>query len=150
MNDNNVLVRFWNLQLKVGEKVAWLPPLLARISTGSVFIISGWGKLHNLEKVSMFFAQLGIPAPQIQAPFVASVEFGCGLAVLLGLFTRLTTIPLIIVMIVAIATAKWAQLSSVVELFGIEEFLLIVLLFWLRMTGPGKISLDQLILKDRK
>ena len=149
MNDN-LFTRFWTLLHTLARKVSWLPPLLARISLGSVFIQTGWGKLTHLDKVTDFFMQLGIPAAKIQAPFVASVEFGCGIAVLLGLLTRLTSLPLIGVMIVAIITAKLKELGGFVDLFGIEEFVFIVLLFWLHVAGPGEISLDQLIFKDRK
>jgi putative oxidoreductase len=146
----NILMRFWNRLHTLAHQLEWLPPLLARITIGSVFIQSGWGKLHHLDKVIGFFTQLGIPAPQIQAPFVASVEFGCGTAVFLGLLTRLTALPLVGVMVVAIATAKWAQLEGFVNLFGLEEFMLIVLLFWLHIEGPGTVSLDQVLLKDNK
>ena len=46
----------------------WLPQLVTRITIGWVFIESGWGKLHNLDRVIGYFQSLGIPAPAIQAP----------------------------------------------------------------------------------
>jgi putative oxidoreductase len=52
------------------------------------------------------FEMIGIPLPGIMAPFVGVVEIGCGTAFLLGLFTRLAAIPLIVDMLVAIATTK--------------------------------------------
>lgn len=128
----------------VREKLAWLPPLLARITIGFIFIQSGWGKLHNLDRVIGFFTELGIPAPQIQAPFVASVEFGCGLLVLLGAFTRLASIPLIGVMVVAIITAKKADVHELSDLFAMSEYLYIVMLSWLALAGAGAVSIDRL------
>lgn len=124
------------------QKLAWLPPLLSRTTIGFVFIQSGWGKLHNLDRVASFFAELGIPAPGLQAPFVATVEFVGGLAVLLGFFTRIVSIPLICTMIVAIITAKRADLGGISDLFGFIEYLYIVILAWLAVEGPGKISID--------
>src|SRR5947209_7325429 len=109
-------------------KLRVVAQLLSRITIGAVFIESGWGKLHNLDKVIGFFTELGIPAARIQAPFVAGVELVCGTAVLLGLFTRLASIPLIGTMVVAIITAKRAELTGVTDIFGFIEFLYIIIL----------------------
>ena len=50
--------------------------------------------------------KLGIPAPQIMGPFVGGVEIVCGTLILLGLFTRLATIPLLITICVALLSTK--------------------------------------------
>ena len=128
----------------IDTKLAWLPPLIARITIGGVFIESGWGKLHNLDKVIAFFTELGIPAPQIQAPFVAGVELVCGGLVLAGLFTRLASIPLVCTMVVAILTAKKGDLTQFTDLFGFIEFLYIVILLFLVVKGAGTFSVDRL------
>ena len=52
------------------------------------------------------FATIGIPYPEIMGPFVGVVETVCGALIIVGLFTRLAAIPLIIVMIVAIVSTK--------------------------------------------
>src|ERR1700730_4316112 len=52
------------------------------------------------------FAKIGIPFPDIMGPFVGVVETVCGLLVILGLFTRLAVVPLIIIMIVALVSTK--------------------------------------------
>lgn len=130
------------LACRVREKLTWLPPLLARLAIGVIFIQSGWGKLHHLDKVTEFFAALGIPAPGIQAPFVATVELVCGALVLIGLFTRIAAIPLIGVMIVAILTAKLKEITMISDLFSMFEYLYIILLAWLAMAGAGSISID--------
>ena len=62
----------------LSARLGFVPPLLARIVLGVVFVQSGWGKLHDLDRVVAFFTELGIPAPQIQAPFVAGTELVCG------------------------------------------------------------------------
>src|SRR5262245_59822506 len=80
-------------------------PLLARLSVGVMFAQSGWGKLNDIPTVVEFFTKLGIPHPELQAPFVAGIEFGCGWLITLGLATRLSAVPLIITMSVAIVTA---------------------------------------------
>lgn len=52
------------------------------------------------------FAHIGMPYPEIMGPFVGVVETICGALIILGLFTRLAAIPLIIIMIVAIVSTK--------------------------------------------
>jgi putative oxidoreductase len=131
--------------LAVTSRLRWLPPALARLTLGWVFLLSGWGKLHHLDDVIEFFGSLGIPAPQIQAPFAAGVEFVCGALLLAGLFTRLAAVPLVVVMIVAIATARREELTSLGVLFGFIEYLYIVLLLYIAVEGPGPLSLDALL-----
>ena len=146
------MYRMWNgfgailaLAERVGTALQWLSPTLARVVVGMVFFQSGWGKLHDLGKVTDFFVELGVPAPALQARFVASTEFACGSLLLLGLATRLAVVPLIVTMCVAIRTALWDQVDGVSSLFGITEFLYITLLVWLGTTGAGPISLDGLL-----
>ncbi len=127
------------------EKTGWLPLLLARLSLGSVFVVSGWGKLHDIPKVVNYFTDLGIPWPELQAHLVAATEFGCGLLILLGLLTRLASIPLVMTMIVAILTAKKLDINGVADLFALDEFIYIVLFVLLIVNGAGLISIDSAI-----
>lgn len=129
--------------LKLAARLEWFPPLLARISVGAVFVETGWGKLHNLPKVVEFFTELGIPFPQFQAPFVATNEFVCGALILVGLLTRFATVPLIISMIVALITAKKSDIASATDLFGLSEYLYIVIFVWLLIRGAGCLSVDK-------
>jgi putative oxidoreductase len=128
----------------------WLPPLLARIAVGWVFVEAGWGKLHHLDKVAAFFADLGLPAPGFQAHLVAGTEFAGGLLLLAGLLTRIASVPLSVIMVVAIATAKREELHGFSDLIGFSEFLYLLLLFWLIVTGPGMIALDALVARKLK
>jgi putative oxidoreductase len=134
----------------IAEKLRWLPPTLARVTVGWVFLQSGWGKLHDLRTVIDFFASLGIPAPWLQAPFASATELVCGTLILLGLATRYASVPLIITMIVAIATAQKENVQAVPDLFALIEFLYIVVLVWLGVAGPGPLALDHLLARRRR
>lgn len=127
------------------QKLSWLPVLLARISLGAVFILSGWGKLHGLDHVTEFFTELGIPFPGFNAVLVGVTEFSCGLLILLGLFTRLASIPLIATMIVAIITAKRSEIGNFTDVLGFEEFVYIVIFIWFIVNGAGKVSVDYVL-----
>lgn len=127
---------------QVATALAWMPPLLARGIVGTVFVQSGWGKLHSLDNVIEFFRELGIPWPEVQAPFAATNELVCGALVLLGIGTRFAVVPLIVVMGVAIKTAIWPNLETVSGILNASEFLYIALLAWLGTNGAGAISLD--------
>jgi len=133
------------LVLRVSAGLRWLPPTLTRLVIGWVFLQSGWGKLHSLEKVTAFFTQLGIPAPEFQAKLVACTELVCGALILVGLATRIATIPLMITMAVALMTALKSDIHGLSDLFGVSEFLYIALLAWLGVYGAGPLSLDRII-----
>jgi putative oxidoreductase len=125
-------------------------PLLARLTVGLIFIGTGWGKLHNLEQVTSFFTELHIPAPGFHARLVAGTELVGGALVLVGLATRLAALPLAFTMVVAIATAKRAELSGLRSLVAFEEWTYLVLFVWLSLAGPGKLSLDALLIRLRR
>jgi len=101
--------------------------------------------LHDLQKVTEFFIQLGLPAPAFHARLTAGTELVCGTLLLLGLCTRFAVVPLIVTMMVAIRTALWDQVDSVSSLFGIAEFLYIALLVWLGTDGAGPLAVDALL-----
>jgi putative oxidoreductase len=125
-----------------------IAPVLARLTVGVAFAESGWGKVHNLEAVGQFFAELGIPAPHLQAAFVSYVELVCGSLVLIGLATRFAALPLIGTMIVALLTAKASDIAGFSDLIGTIELCYAVLLAWLAIAGPGAASLDWLIARN--
>jgi putative oxidoreductase len=80
--------------------------------------------------------------PQLLAPFVSGVEFFGGLFLLLGLLTRISAGALGITMIVAIRSAKWAEVDSLETLLGFDEFEYLALFLWLAIAGPGVLSVD--------
>lgn len=116
---------------------AWLPPLFARIVVGWVFMWTGWTKLNNLPQVTENFIGWGIPFPHVLTPLVSGIEFLGALLLLLGLFTRLAAPPLVIIMIVAIISAKWDQIDSLETLLGFEEVAYTALFGWLAVGRAG-------------
>jgi putative oxidoreductase len=141
----SLLGNAYALVVRIGTALSWLPPTVARLAVGWVFFQSGWGKLHDLGKVTDFFMELGLPAPGFHAVLTSATEFVCGSLLLVGLGTRLAAAPLIITMIVAIRTALWSQVDSLGALFGLAEFLYIALLLGLATNGAGPLSVDWLL-----
>jgi putative oxidoreductase len=135
------------LVLAVAARLQWLPPTLARFTLGWIFMWSGWGKLHDLDSVIEFFGSLGIPHPELQAPFAATTELVCGALLLAGLFTRVASVPLIVTMVVALVTAQRENVGALGDLFGLAEYLYIVLLLWLGIAGGGPLSADHLLVR---
>ncbi|HEY1693325.1 MAG TPA: DoxX family protein [Polyangiaceae bacterium] len=133
--------------LEILEKLHWLAPLLGRLGVGLLFLSTGWGKVHDIDKVTGFFTSLGIPAPHFQAYLVGYSELFCGAALVLGLLTRLATIPLVVSMLVAILTAKWHELHGLFDLVGFDEFTYLVVLVMIAILGPGALSVDAVLVK---
>jgi uncharacterized membrane protein YphA (DoxX/SURF4 family) len=82
--------------------------ILVRLLVGLiVFLPEGIQKLAFPDVLGAGrFAKIGIPFPEIMGPFVGVVETVCGLLIILGLFTRLAAVPLIVIMIVALVSTK--------------------------------------------
>ncbi len=121
--------------------------LLGRLAVGLVFLSTGWGKVHNVEKVTEFFTSLHIPMPGLNAVVVGWSELLCGAALVIGLFTRLATIPLMVSMIVAIITAKRGDIHGFFDLIAFEETTYLLLLVMIAILGPGSISVDHVLAK---
>ena len=118
---------------------------MARLVVGYVFLLSGWGKLNNLPAMIERFTEWGIPYPHILTPFVSGVEFFGGLLLMVGLLTRIAGGALAVVMVVAILSAKLADVDSLETLLGFEESTYFAVFTWLAIAGAGKASLDYLI-----
>src|SRR5258708_6397287 len=129
----------------VARHLMWLAPLFARITVGWVFMLSGWGKLHNLPQVTENFIGWGIPFPHFFTPLTSGIEFFGGLFLLLGLFTRISAGALGVTMIVAIKSARWGDVDSLETLLGFDEFEYLALFLWLAIAGSGSVSLDYLL-----
>jgi putative oxidoreductase len=130
---------------RVAGYFTWLPPLVARIVVGLVFLWAGWGKLNALPRMIENFREWGIPYPEILTPFVSGVEFIGGILLLLGFLTRIAAVPLIVVMVVAVISAKLGDIDSLETLLGFEEVSYLTLLLWLAIAGPGPVSVDHLL-----
>ena len=115
--------------------------LLLRLSLGGLMIPHGFKKLMNFAaKSSGFTDPLHIGGPA-SISLVIFAEFFCAVFIVLGLITRLATIPLIIAMSVALFIAHKG------EIFGDGEHAALYLAGYIALlfTGPGKISMDKLI-----
>lgn len=128
---------------------AWVPLLVARIAMAGEFVPSGWGKLHDLAKLTAYFATLGIPAPAVNAAASATTELVGGVLLLAGLGTRFAAAALTVVMTVAILTARIHDAHTIGDFFYLPEPSYIVIFLVLIFAGPGKASIDQMI-ADRR
>jgi len=87
--------------------------ILIRLMVGAVFLSEGIQKFLFPDSLGAGrFAKIGLPSPEFLGSFVGGFEIGCGALVLLGLLTRLASIPLIVIMLVAIATTKAEVLAN--------------------------------------
>jgi len=111
--------------------------------------LNGWGKLHNLGRVTQFFASLGLPAPGATATFVSTFEFVAGILLAMGLLSRVAALGLVIDMLTAYITSDREALSSFFvdpsKFYGADPFIYLAVGLVIFVLGPGKISLDYLI-----
>jgi putative oxidoreductase len=123
---------------------------LFRLIVGAVFVLHGAQKLFVFGHAGVAggFAQMGIPAPELAAWVVTLVEFIGGIALILGLGTRLVAIPLMIDMIGAIF---FVHGKNGFFLPNGYEFALVMLVAsaGLALTGSGALALDNLIGRTR-
>lgn len=122
--------------------------VLIRLMVGVVFLSEGIQKFLFPDKLgSGRFEKIGLPNPEFLGSFVGSFEIICGSLVLLGFLTRLASIPLIIIMLVAIASTK----AEVLAHDGFWEMMhgsrtdwgMLLGGIFLLIKGGGKWSVDQ-------
>jgi uncharacterized membrane protein YphA (DoxX/SURF4 family) len=121
--------------------------VLIRLLVGAVFLSEGIQKfLYPAQLGVGRFTKIGLPAPDLLAPFVASFEIICGSLVLLGLATRVAAVPLIVIMAVAIASTKipigldrgfWAMAHE-----ARTDWSMLLGSLFLVAVGPGPWSVD--------
>lgn len=125
--------------------------LVLRIVVGAVFAAHGAQKIfeYTIPGTIGSFAGMGVPMPEIAAPFVAFVELIGGILLVLGLFTRLAGILLAIDMIVALVLVHLSAGLWVGE--GGYEFVAVLgaAALALALTGAGRFSLDRAFLRGR-
>jgi len=132
------------------------PPsvIIIRLVVGAVFLSEGIQKFLFPNDLGVGrFIKIGIPAPQIMAPFVGVVEIVCGALLLVGLLTRLAAVPLIIDMLVAISTTKipllvksgfWAMAHE-----ARTDYAMLLGSIFLLIVGAGAWSLDRKVSKPK-
>lgn len=93
---NRLLAPAWNAKSIV----------FIRLAVGLIFFTQGILKYIDPRMGVLRFAKIGFPYPGFTAHFVGTFEIACGFLVLVGLFARLASIPLLIVILTAIVTTK--------------------------------------------
>jgi putative oxidoreductase len=125
--------------------------LFVRVYWGLQLAQNGWGKLHNLGRVTEFFASLGLPAPSLTATFVASVEFFGGLLLAVGLLSRFMGLVLTIDMLMAYITADRVALFSIFsdpgKFYAADPYTFLFAALLILIFGPGKFALDAFLLR---
>ena len=143
--------------------------LLVRVGFGYQFMLTGWGKLSDIDKPVKFFIDLKIPMPRVNAYMAGTTECVGGLLLLLGLASRIISVPLTFVMLVAYSTAhrpavvavfspipdpKTGQIDVLSErirnAFDQAAFPFLCAVLVILAFGPGKVSLDYLIKRCRR
>ena len=125
--------------------------IFIRVITGLIFISEGIQKYLIVTMFGpAFFREIGFANPMFWVYFTGAFEIICGLMVLIGLFTRVASIPLLIIMVIAFITTKLPLLPAKgLWTFLHEystEFSLTLLLILLMIYGGGKWSVDRKIL----
>jgi putative oxidoreductase len=122
--------------------------LLVRLYWGWQLVESGWGKLHNLDKVTQFFTSLSLPMPAQMAVFISCIEFFGGLFLAIGLFSRMTAVVLTINMIMAYVTADRDALLSFFsdpdKFSAAAPYVFLLASLIILIFGPGKFCVDYL------
>jgi putative oxidoreductase len=123
---------------------------LVRIVAGCIFVAHGYQKffVFGIGGATGAFGQMGVPAPTITAPLVSGVELAGGIALILGLLTRLAAVGLAIDMLGAIFIV---HLKNGFFLPNGMEFALLLLVACLALViaGAGALSIDEAIATRR-
>jgi putative oxidoreductase len=139
------------LLIKIAGWLQCLFLLVIRLYWGWSFFETGKGKLMNLDKTTAYFAELNLPLPKLNALLAGSTECFGGLLLLVGLGSRLVSLPLIFTMIVAYATADSEALHAIFsdpdKFTSATPFLFLFAVVIIFLFGPGKLSLDALLFK---
>ena len=137
-----IILNIHNL-LKNFEALSFVPLTLIRVYLFFVFWYAGTGKIDNFDKFSGYLGTLGVPLPDILSWMVILTEAGGAALLLVGLFVRWISVPLLIVMFFAGYLVHyqngWAHEANGIEFAAIYSLMILTLLCF----GGGKyLSLD--------
>jgi len=141
------LTKIHLLLVKLGALLQTPVLFLIRVYWGYSFILTGWGKLHNLSKVTAYFASLHIPLPQVNALAVAATETIGGALLILGLCSRFAAAALIVLLAVAFGTAESDTVQALLhgnpdKFFAADPFLFLYAAVVVFCFGPGRLAVD--------
>jgi putative oxidoreductase len=120
--------------------------IFVRIAVGLIFFTQGILKFIDPHMGVLRFTKIGFPYPDFTAHFVGAFEIICELLVLIGVFTRLASIPLLVIILTAIATTKIPELWRPAQGFWFmvsdarTDFAMTMCLLFLISTGGGSWS----------
>ena len=144
-----IVEKLYRLLITVASSLQSPFLLFVRLYWGWQLAQSGWGKLHNIDKVTEFFLSLGLPAPGFTAHFIASLEFVGGLLLILGLASRLNALVLTINMLMAYIIADHDALLSIFsnpdKFYAAAPYTFLVASLVILIFGPGLFSVDAAI-----
>jgi putative oxidoreductase len=127
---------------KVSDNAFSFAMLVFRLGVGSLMMVKhGWDKLTHFSQIASKFADPFHVGSTTSLALVVFAEFFCSAFIILGLFTRLACIPLIIAMSTALFSAHHLDFFGKGEAAGLFLISFVTLIF----TGPGKVSLDRFI-----
>lgn len=142
-------MRFFNGLATLGNFFQPILLLAIRLFWGIYFAVTGYGKFLHANEVSQFFDSLHIPFPLFSTYLTGTFELLGGIALVLGLASRLFSIPLIIITLVALATAHkdalnsiWSDPQTIINQAPFTFLLASLIIF---AFGPGLLSIDALI-----
>jgi len=156
-----------NITRRIIQTEAPKATVLIRLVVGGVFLSEGIQKfLDPAARGAGRFAKIGIPAPELMGPFVGGVEVVCGALVLVGLLTRLATVPLIVTMGVALVSTKlpilvgqgfWGFSLKTLSSYGWwsmahearTDFAMLLSSVFLLLVGAGPWAIDQRLHETR-
>lgn len=145
---------FLHFVKKIGESLQSLFLLAVRLAWGWWFFLSGLGKWKNFGHVVDYFRDLGISFPEFNAYAVMFTEMIGGALLILGLFSRVVAIPLIIVMLTALAFGHSEAVANLWDdpqgILKEAPFTFLMAALTVFIFGPGRISLDYLLHKKCK
>lgn len=129
--------------------------ILIRLMVGAVFLSEGVQKFLFPDTLGAGrFAKIGLPSSEFLGSFVGSFEIVCGALIIIGLLTRFASVPLIIIMLVAIATTKvevladkgfWEMLHG-----SRTDWAMLLGSIFLLIKGGGSWSVDKKIMNGGK
>lgn len=128
-----------------GEKSIQIAILILRVSVAILMIPHGYQKMINFEEIQGKFINFAGLGQSFSLGLTIFAELFCSAFLLLGLFTRLSLIPLIVTMLVAAFNAHSGEIFG----DGQTSFMYAVIYICLWITGPGRLSLDDYFFKNR-
>ena len=146
--------------LQGDRKWEWAPIVIARVSLGLFFAISGYNKLFtdkSRENLLHTLNEAGFPYPEITGYVLATVEFVGGSMLALGLLSAFCSIALAIAMMVAIITVEIHTIPKGLSFLNWLDYFLflpqvmyVIMFGWLIISGPSRYSMDRLVAQKLK